>query len=47
LICIPEDLMHEMGLAGERQGFGETLRSEITEAERQTWRSEMSVATWL
>ena len=33
--CIPEDLMTEMGLAGERQGFGETLRSEITEAQRQ------------
>jgi hypothetical protein len=44
--CIPEDIMQEMGLAGERQGFGETLRSEITEAQRQTWRSEMSLATW-
>ena len=44
--CIPEDMMQEMGLAGERKGFGETLRSEITEAQRQTWRSEMSLATW-
>ena len=44
--CIPEALMNQMGVPGDRAKFGKKLHEEITLEQRNTWIAAMSPLEW-
>lgn len=44
--CIPEDLMMEMGVEGDRAEFGKQLHQQITPEQRAEWLTTMSLVDW-